>query len=388
MANHTVMQLQATGIYSDGSTRNVTSLAAWSSTSTDTAVVGAGGRINSGNAGVATISACFGGHTATAKATVTSAQLKSITVAPGTHTLPSQASQRYTATGTFSDGTSQDVSLLVHWMTSSLSSATILNSVQLKGMANTLTSGTVNITASFWPSVSGTASLTVKPATLVSIAVTPANRTVAAGNAIQFTATGTFSDQTIQNLTSGVSWSSSNPSALFVSNEMGSPGFGYGLTQGQSTVTATFGSLTGTTSFSVTAPNLISISVSPQSSTVIAGNTQQFTATGTFADGSTQNITASTTWSSSSPAATVGDSPGTDGLALGVSSGQAAITASSSGVSGSGQLTVSSAQLMSISVTPANPEISVGDSQQFTATGTYTDGNTQDLTSTVNWTSN
>ena len=43
--------------------------------------------------------------------------------------------------------------------------------------------------------------------------------------------------------------------------------------------------------------------------------------------------------------------------------------------------------LVSITVTPANPSILVGARQQFTATGNYSDGSHQDLTSSATWTS-
>ena len=43
--------------------------------------------------------------------------------------------------------------------------------------------------------------------------------------------------------------------------------------------------------------------------------------------------------------------------------------------------------LVSIAVTPANPSIRVGSTIQFRATGTYTDGRTQNLTGTAAWTS-
>ncbi len=50
-------------------------------------------------------------------------------------------------------------------------------------------------------------------------------------------------------------------------------------------------------------------------------------------------------------------------------------------------LTVTSATktLKSIAVTPANPSIGVGATQQFTATATYTDGSTANVTSTATW---
>ena len=50
-------------------------------------------------------------------------------------------------------------------------------------------------------------------------------------------------------------------------------------------------------------------------------------------------------------------------------------------------LTTASAALSSIAVTPANPTIAKGLTQQFTATGTFSDGTTQDLTSPVTWAS-
>ena len=53
-------------------------------------------------------------------------------------------------------------------------------------------------------------------------------------------------------------------------------------------------------------------------------------------------------------------------------------------VSGSG---VSAPTLLSIAVTPASPTIASGNDQQFTATGTYSDGSTADLTSLVDWAS-
>src|SRR5262245_11827339 len=43
--------------------------------------------------------------------------------------------------------------------------------------------------------------------------------------------------------------------------------------------------------------------------------------------------------------------------------------------------------LTSIAVTPANPTVTVGGTQQFTATGTYSDSSTQSLTSQVAWVS-
>ncbi|MEE8360682.1 MAG: S8 family serine peptidase, partial [Gemmatimonadales bacterium] len=49
-------------------------------------------------------------------------------------------------------------------------------------------------------------------------------------------------------------------------------------------------------------PTLTAISVAPLNASIEEGQTQQFSATGTFSDGSTANLTASAAWSSSAPA--------------------------------------------------------------------------------------
>ena len=44
-------------------------------------------------------------------------------------------------------------------------------------------------------------------------------------------------------------------------------------------------------------------------------------------------------------------------------------------------------KLVSIAVTPMNPSIVIGTTAQFTATGTYSDNSTRDLTTSVTWSS-
>jgi len=56
-------------------------------------------------------------------------------------------------------------------------------------------------------------------------------------------------------------------------------------------------------------------------------------------------------------------------------------------VSGATGLSVTPAELVSIDVTPTNASVPLGSTRQLTATGTYTDATTQDLTSSVAWVS-
>ena len=133
-------------------------------------------------------------------------------------------------------------------------------------------------------------------------------------------------------------------------------------------------------------PVLTSIQVGPAGVTLLVGAAQQYSATGTYNDGSVQSLS-DVIWSVSP---TTAASVTTGGLVKGIAAGSVTVTASSGTVSGTATLTVQSAPLQSISVSPTNPTVSLssgGVTQQFKATGKYTDGTTQDITSQVTWNS-
>src|SRR5262249_40437806 len=130
---------------------------------------------------------------------------------------------------------------------------------------------------------------------------------------------------------------------------------------------------------------LQSITVSAPASSIAKGGTAQFKAIGTFADGTTQDITNSATWNSSNPAAAT---VGAGALATGMGAGSSNISASQNGItSNSFALAVTAASLLSITINAPNSSIAKGTTDQFIATGTYSDGSTQNLTGSVAWTS-
>ena len=88
--------------------------------------------------------------------------------------------------------------------------------------------------------------------TLTSIAVTPANPTIQIGVTQQFTATGTYSDNSTQNLTSQVTWASATPAVASVN----ATGLATGLSAGASTISATLSGETGSTVLTVQAAPL------------------------------------------------------------------------------------------------------------------------------------
>jgi hypothetical protein len=123
-------------------------------------------------------------------------------------------------------------------------------------VATGVATGTSTISATDG-SVSGATTLTVTAATLTSIAVTPANQTIAGGTTEQFTATGTFTDGSTANITSSVTWNSSNTAVASIN----ASGLATGLTAGSSTITAALGSVSSATDLSVTPATVAAVSV-------------------------------------------------------------------------------------------------------------------------------
>ena len=146
---------------------------------------------------------------------------------------------------------------------------------------------------------------------------------------------------------------------------------------GATTITATSGLISGTAALTVTPAVLVSISVSPTVASIAAGDTQQFTATGPYSDLSTQNLTAQR---DVVVVAHLGGHRVERRAGHRGQDGATTITATSGLISGTAALTVTPAVLVSISVTPAVASIAAGDTQQFTATGPYSDLSTQNLT--------
>ena len=365
-------QYVATATYSDGSSADLSSGVTWASSDPTMATINSSGLATTVAAGQVTITATLGSLSDQSTLTIVAAHLTSISVAPSVVSISAGTTQQFTATGSFDDGSTQLLQS-VTWNSSS-NSATITSS----GLATGVTAGTATITATSG-SISGTASLTVTGATLVSIAVT-GNPTMAPDTTNQFTATGTFSDSSTQDISAVVVWTSSSPSNATINAQ----GVATGLAAGTTTITATYGTISGSTSLTVTTVTLVSITVSPVNPRINAGTSIKFTATGTFSDGSVATNLSGVSWKSQHPnIASIRSS----GIAHGKKSGSVTITARAFGVSGTTTLTVGTGTLVFLAVTPANPSASVGGTQQFTATGTFSDASTQDVTLNSHWSS-
>jgi len=368
-------QFTATGVYSDGSTKDLTFSADWASSNAGVARVSGSGLATSQATGSSTISAKFSGVTGSGTLTVTKAVLVSITITPANPTVILGTLQQFTATGTFSDQSTQDITGSVTWA----SSSSTLLSMRGGGLAVALALGSLTISASSG-SVSGSTSVTVEPAVLSSITIKPANGKIAVLTSQQFVAIGTYTNGTTRSITGAVTWTSSDTTVA----QMVGTGRARSVAPGTTTITATSGSITATTTLEVTNATIVSLTVRPSGKTIAPGTKWPFTAIGLFSDNTTQVITVDSKWTSDNHAvATVASS----GVATAVGTGTANISATFDLVSNSAPLYVSSATISSISVTPAAALLTPDTSVNCVARGTFSDGSTQVITNVVDWSS-
>ncbi len=391
LANGLTGHFVATGAYTDNSVHDITASVTWSSSVNTVAAIsnapGSNGLTTAASPGSTMISATLGAVSASTPLTVTSATLVSIEVSPTNPSIANGLSEALQATGIYTDHSTHDLTNSVTWSSSVASVASVGNSPGSNGLAATLSPGSTTISATL-SGISGSTNLTVTAATLVSLGVTPPNPSIAKGLKSQFTAVGTYTDNSTQNLTAQVQWSSSDPTVATVSNALGYDGLGVGLNPGSVTITATLAGASASTVLTVTPATLVSIGVTPANPSIANGLTSQFMATGVYTDNSTQDLTTSVAWTSSDPTvASISNAAASHGLATGVSPGSVTIAAASGNVSGSMNLIVTPAALVSIALIPANPSIANGTRQQFAATGTYTDTSTHDVTAAVTWSS-
>lgn len=305
--------------------------------------------------------------------------LNTITVTPAGATLPVGAKLQFFATGNYSDGTTKDLTSSVIW---NADEGVNTVSVSSTGVVTGLSQGNLAIKA-ILGLVLGSANVTVVAPTMASISVTPSQFSIIVGAKQQFTATGIFTDGSTMDLTNTATWTSSSPNFGSISKA----GLASGVAQGTTTITATSGALTGSTTLAIGPPTLRSIAVTPYNLAIPMGTTTQFAATGTYSDGSTQDLTSQVFWKKSSGQILIHYFVGSRGKVTGLRLGPSTLTATLGAISGSAPLNVVTPGLQSIVINPESVTLSAGGTYQFSATGSFAGGITQDITSTVTWTS-
>jgi uncharacterized protein YjdB len=319
-----------------------------------------------------------GSHTTSYALTINPLVQTGIVVTPATSTISVGLTKALKATATYNDGSTVDMTHLVHWSSSDITVAT----VGTAGVAKGVGAGTVTITATK-NGFSGTATVTVTVPTLLSITVTPTAPYVVVGSTQAFTATAKYSNGTSQDVTATATWTSATTTVATMSGNTATT-----VKVGASKITATLGSVSGSTTLNVTATPLVSIDVTPTSTNLPVGYTLQLAAVGTFGDGSKRTLTGSVTWTSSATTvATISNTSGTLGLAKGVGAGTTTISATLDGVTGTATITGTTATLVSITLAPSSATLAIGATQQLAATALFNDSSTLDVTKQVTWSS-
>jgi probable HAF family extracellular repeat protein len=132
----------------------------------------------------------------------------------------------------------------------------------------TITQGTLAAANYSFKFVNGTLSVTGAALTLVSIAVSPATDSLPVGAAQNYTASGTYSDKSVKNLTAQVTWSSTNTAAATIS----SAGYAFVVGTGSTTITASLSGVNGTANLTTFAPSYNLVCVPSSVTTDANGN--------------------------------------------------------------------------------------------------------------------
>jgi trimeric autotransporter adhesin len=359
--------LQLAAVTTDASGNTLTGQpVTWSSSNTSAATVSTSGVVSAVAVGSTVITATSGGKSGIANVTVvaqSTASVASVTITPATATVATGGTAQFTATLKDSAGNVLG-GRTVTWTSSNSGVA----SVSAAGLATGVASGTATISASTGGQ-QGTAQITVNPVPVTSVVVTPGSADLSAHQTLQLTATPEdASGNPIGGQT--ITWSSSDPYTASVSSTglvtvVKTGGIGYTI------ISATADGKTGTSTINLIAAPVATVTLSPTSVTLNAGQTAQLTATAKdqYGDVITTDVAS---WSSSNTSVA---SVSSSGLITAAGSGSATITVTIGGVSANASVTVSQAAVASVTVAPTTLSLTAGASSGLTATAKDANGN-------------
>jgi hypothetical protein len=280
--------LKVTGMYSDGSSADVTGAATFTSSDTKVALVN-GSTVTGVSPGKATIVATVNGALAFANVTVGPATVVSISVSPSFSTIYTEYG--YTVSlvveATMSDGSQHDVTDQVTWTSSSSATAYVSPDGHVQGLSQ----GSVKITATLGQ-VQGTATVQVNGPTAKHLTVSASPPVASVGDFVTGIVEASF-DSGMYTLT-GATWESSNPSVL----KMSGTGAGIALSPGKAVLTAMLGDLpAGTVEVTVTAAHLDHLEISPAMLALDYPKQGHMTLYGVYSDQTKYDFTALGMWS-------------------------------------------------------------------------------------------
>lgn len=379
------LQLRAIGYYSDDTTEDLTNQVTWTSLHPQRVSLSASepGLATVYRVGTSAVRASLGSLQATTTLQTPKNWVTSLEISPRRPSVPAGAVCSLRATGIFNDGSRWDITRNVTWSSSDEAVATVSSQGQLTAHAM----GRAEIRATSGTRSHAT-SVNVNQAIPVLLRVqTTSGQSEQAlvlptGYSAPLRALALYSDATTRDVTALVTWSSSAPAVAAV--EPG--GLTRGLARGGASARASLGSLEDSLSVSVRDEQLRSLEVWPGQTLSSPGQEVLLSVVGQFTGSLTLDLTHQVTWSSDDRlVAEALNAPGNKGKVQTRQPGQTLIRARWGGVGASCALTSSSAQLVSLDVTPKRSQLLAEHERAFQATGRFSDGSLRNLTHQVLW---
>ena len=280
--------LVATGAYSDGTSQALTTGVTWTSDKTTVATVTNAGLVTAVSAGSANISAKVGNISAATVLTVNAATLQAISIKSTKSGFTIGETETLSIIGSYSDGSSQTVDSGIIWTSSNSNVATITN----LGLVTAVSAGSTLISAKV-NNLSTAKGFIIKNPELQSIAIVPSNYNLDKGLTKTIIVTGTYSDGSFADLSSGVSWVSADTNIATITNS----GLVTAINIGTTNITAKVGNFTASAALTVNPASLQSIKISPTNPSIFKG-TSSLQALGIYSDGSSKNLTYDVIWGS------------------------------------------------------------------------------------------
>lgn len=205
----------------------------------------------------------------------------------------------------------------------------------------------------------------------------------------EFSATLIYETGGTKDITSEANWSSSDPEVAAVTTESDGSVVVDGKTEGASTIKAEHQGEVGATKVTVTSPVLTTLEIAPQDAELALGETVDIEATGEYKGGVQQNVTSKATWASKNSAvAKLIENESVESKTIAsVANGATTVEATFQSISDTAGISVTSAALTQISISPESKSIKAGKVLQLKAEGTFTDRSTKNLTDNVAWSS-
>lgn len=275
-------QLTVTAKYKDGTIKDVTDDAEWTSSSAAVAEVSRG-MVSAISSGKATITAKFGEKSISATAQVELAD--KLTASHRSVILRKGNSAQVTLTATYSDGTSEDVTAKADWSVQSAKVADVSG-----GQVTAYERGKTSLVAKYG---SKTLSIPLEVDYPVKLALGKRELLLKSGETEQLTLTATFSDGTTQDVSGEAEWSTRSYKVADVSDD----GFVSATAYGKTAVTAKFGGKSASVAVEVDSLKYLKSNVKTVEMTV--GQKKSIALTATYKDGTIGDVTDQAVWRSS-----------------------------------------------------------------------------------------